>query len=69
MRTAIELRNAILYSDETSEDYWFQLKEEVKEYLASDAPIEEKKILNDITESLLMICSGFEYRKKMCDRQ
>lgn len=56
---AEELKNRILKSEKTNED-WLELKKDVLAFYQSDAPEEEKEMLGKYTETLNMVCSAIE---------
>ena len=52
-----------IMSPNKSKEECFQLENEVKEFFASAAPEEEKKMLRGYTEALAMVCSSFREEK------
>lgn len=47
-----------IFNDKKTNEEWLQLREDIRLFLQSDAPEEQKKILRGYTESLNMICSA-----------
>ena len=43
-----------------SKEEWLQLREDVRAFIASDAPEEDKEMLGGYTETLVMMCSAIE---------
>lgn len=54
---AERLRESIM-SGEKDDEEWLRLREEVKEFFASDAPEEDKEMLRGYTETLNMMCAA-----------
>ena len=57
---AERLRKRIFSKEKKSNEEWLQLRDEVRTFLKSDAPEEDKEMLRGYTESLAMICSAIE---------
>lgn len=49
-----------LMNGKKSKEEWLQLREDVRNFLKSDAPEKEKEMLLGYTESMSMICSAIE---------
>ena len=47
-------------SGKKSKEEWLQLREDVRAFIASDAPEEDKAMLGGYTETLVMMCSAIE---------
>ena len=56
---AEKLRDRIM-SGKKSKEEWLQLREDVRAFIASDAPEEDKAMLGGYTETLVMMCSAIE---------
>lgn len=56
---ADKLRYRLMNGKKTKEE-WLQLREEVRDFLQSDAPEKDKRMLLGYTESMSMICSAIE---------
>ena len=56
---AEKLRERIM-SGKKSKEEWLQLREDVRAFIASDAPEEDKAMLGGYTETLVMMCSAIE---------
>lgn len=56
---ADKLRYRLMNGKKTKEE-WLQLREEVRDFLQSDAPEKDKRMLLCYTESMSMICSAIE---------
>lgn len=56
---AEKLRERIM-SGKKSKEEWLQLREDVRTFLASDAPETDKEMLGGYTETLVMMCSAIE---------
>lgn len=52
-----------LMNGKKSKEEWLQLREDVRNFLKSDAPKEDKKMLLGYTESMSMICSAIDLRE------
>ena len=57
---AERLRERIISKEKKSNEEWLQLMDEVRAFLKSDAPEEDKEMIRGYTESLAMICSAIE---------
>ena len=56
---ADKLRERIMSGKKSNEE-WLQLREDVRAFIASDAPEEDKDMLGGYTETLVMMCSAIE---------
>ena len=56
---AEKLRERIM-SGKKSKEEWVQLRKDVRKFLESDAPEEDKKMLKGYTETLSMVCLAIE---------
>ena len=56
---ADKLRYRIMNGNKSKEE-WLQLREDVRAFIASDAPEEDKDMLGGYTETLVMMCSAIE---------
>lgn len=59
-----ELTERLIHPRMRGKEEWLAFEKEVREFLKSEATLEDKKLLGQYTESLYMVCRGFEYSEQ-----
>ena len=61
--TPAEKIRYIISHGKKSEAYWLALRNEIRAYVATNPPQEEKDILFSCCEAVVMVCEGIEGRR------
>lgn len=59
-----ELTERLIHPGMRGKEEWLAFEKEVRDFLKNEATPEDKKLLGQYTESLYMICRGFEYSEQ-----
>ena len=59
-----ELTERLIHPRMRGTDEWLAFEKEVRDFLKNDATPEDRKLLGQYTESLYMVCRGFEYSEQ-----
>ena len=59
-----ELADRLIHTRMRGKDEWLAFEREVQDFLKKEATPEDRKLLGQYTESLYMVCRGFEFSEQ-----